>query len=187
MSEEKPVPRRRGIWRWLRRHWLAVLDLILIVGLGFWQGCTQDRIAQMESTHVPMEEVIPTYPSTAYHNNMSTPFPSDIVFSYSGEKTASYFVEWYVVNSEGSLDNIVAFAREVPDAVSTITEIDGRKTETKEYKFLKEDEYTITATIYYFTGTPVGITEEEAKEYIKTNGESKQISYKVKVDEKYNQ
>lgn len=94
-----------------RRNWLGIVNLILIAVLGVWQGYTQYQQTQIESTHIPMEEVIPSYPATAYHLNLSELFRSEIVFSYSGEKTASYFVEWYVVNSEGKLDNIASLKR----------------------------------------------------------------------------
>ena len=183
-NKEGKKKSRAALGAWLRRNWLAIIDLILIGFVGLWQGCTAYGLNQMEKTHVPMEEIIPTFPATAYHSNLSELYQSDIVFSYSGEKLASYFVEWYVVNSEQKQDNIAPKRRQNSEAISIITEADGRKTEVKEFEFVEEDEYTITATIYYYTGTPAGIREEQAKEYIKINGDSKQIQHKVVVEEK---
>ena len=158
-----------------------MINSILILLLASWSGYLQYQTVQMQQEQSPLEEIIPTYPTTQDHLNISETFYSEIVFSYSGNKGAYYFIEWVATNSEDTIDNITPLQRNTREAISTISEKDGRKTEVKQYDFSKKGIYKIDATIYYFSGTPAGTNEEELTEYIKTNGGSKLISYKVKV------
>lgn len=144
-----------------------------------------NRLAKFEESHVPLEELKIEIPSTKEHSNMSEKFTATIPVSYSGEKTATYFVEWDAVNSKGNKDHLALLASP-GSSISTIKEKDGAKNVTKDYKFLKKDVYTISATFYYYIGSDeeLGSNEIEIKNFIKNDknlSKSRKVSFEVIV------
>ncbi len=158
-----------------------VINSIFILILMGLQGWTQYSLVQIEKINSPIEKIIPTISGGDTHENISEEYKAEISFRYSGKRTASYFIEWFAVNKEGTTDNIAPIKTENEDAVSTIKESDNRIYEFKNFKFLEKGTYTITATVYYYTRKPIGDTNELVRDYIKTNGESEPISSVVVV------
>lgn len=149
-----------------------------------------NRLAEYEQTHVPLEEIKVEIPSRKHHTGTNNEFEAKIPLSYSGEKTATYFVEWKTLNSEGEVDNVAPLDNRESNPISTIKEDDGIKFEKKNYMFYKPDTYIISSTFYYYVGSDehIGSTEEEIKGNLKNNKtllgiKSRTVSFEVIVKE----